>query len=81
MALCALGEPEFLEDAGDVLLDRALSDDKPVGNTLIGVSFGHQLQHLTLAWRQLGQRIITAMPPHQLADHRRVLAVLTYLQD
>src|SRR5918999_449541 len=61
-------QPELSEDARDVFLDRAQRDHQRVGDPLIRAARGHQLEHLALARRQLGEGIV-ASPPREQARH------------
>src|SRR4029079_1429807 len=72
-----LGQSQLLEDAGDVLFDGAFGHHHPLRDAGIGTALRHQLQHLTLARRQLAERIITPVATHQLADHRRIQRATT----
>src|SRR5581483_12224963 len=49
-------ESELAEDARDVFLDRPLGDDEALGDRGVRPSLRHQLEHLTLARRQLVER-------------------------
>ncbi len=69
----AAGEPELPEDARHVLLDRPLGDhDETLGDALVRAALGHELEHLALARRQVGERIVAAAPADELRDDGRV---------
>ena len=56
------------EDARDVLLDCALGDEEPVADRLVRPALRHQLEHLALARRELGEWVVLAAPADELGD-------------
>ena len=54
-------EAELLEDARDVLLDRADREHERVGDRRVRPALGHQLQHLELARREDVQTVSAAV--------------------
>src|SRR5437868_13680063 len=65
-------QPELHEDARHVLLDGAHGHEHPLGDRLVRTAFRHQLEHLALARRQLGERIVAAAATHEPRDDLRV---------
>ena len=43
MLIAILDQPELVEDARDVRLDRPLGDEDPVRNRVVPHSFGHEV--------------------------------------
>jgi hypothetical protein len=61
------------EDALDVLLDRALGDEEPLGDGTIGPALGHGSEDLTLAVGEVVDWIVTGpSTPDQLSHDRRI---------
>ena len=61
-------QAELREDARHVLLDRAQGDEEPLRDRLVRAALGHQLEHLALARRQLGERVVLAAAADELRD-------------
>src|SRR5207237_4976838 len=70
MVLRRRGEPELPEDARHVLLDRAWRDEEPLADRLVRATLRHQLEHLRLARRQLGDGVVAAAAADELAHDR-----------
>ena len=51
-----------------MLLDGALGDVDPTGDTGVGRTLGHQGQDLALAWRQDVERIPPSTGMHQFVN-------------
>lgn len=51
MIVACRRQVELREDAPNVLLDRAFSDEEAMRDTAVGSAFGHQREHLPLASR------------------------------
>src|SRR5215211_4185483 len=62
------GEAELAEEAGDVLLDRALGDDQALGDGGIAAALGHQGEDVELAGAERGQRVGAAAAAEELGD-------------
>src|SRR5829696_6994987 len=65
-------EPQLPEDARHVLLDRTERDHETLGDRLVRLALRHQLEHLTLAWCQILERIVPAAAPDELRDDCRI---------
>src|SRR5581483_6836925 len=63
-------QPQLPEDARHVLLDGALGDDERVRDRLIRAPLRHQLEHLALARREVGDRVVAALAADELRDDR-----------
>src|SRR5512132_1260898 len=63
------GEAELAEDAGDVLLDRALGDDQALGDGGVAAALGHEGEDVQLAGAEGGQGVGAAAAAQQLGDH------------
>ncbi len=61
-------QPELLEDARDVLLDRADGEHELLGDAGVRAALGHQPEHLELARRQPLERAACASPREELRD-------------
>src|SRR5262245_22605573 len=72
MAVLAGRQVELGQDAPDVLLDGALRDDEPGGDTGVREALGHETEHLSLPWRQLGEWVVAAAPREKLAHERGI---------
>ena len=59
------GNPSFVKML--VLLDRAERHEQALRDRLVRTALGHQLENLALARRQLVERVVSALPPDQLA--------------
>ena len=60
------------EDARDVLLDRPQRDHHRVGDPLVRVPGGHELEHLPLAGRERGERVVASSLRDQPRHDERV---------
>ena len=73
--LGAVGDPELLEDVGQVGLDRSIGDAQPPGDVLVGQPLGHQREHLALPWsgRVTGRldALLVQQDPGRLGIERR----------
>ena len=71
----SIGDIEFLEDGGEVVLCRLRTDVEPLRNLPVGGTFGEQLQHFQFP---LGERPRTPLPLFPVATgvHFRVPEVL-----
>ena len=47
-------------------------DPEQLGDPDVRAALGHRRQHLALAWRQRGERVVGRLPDHELGDHLRV---------
>jgi hypothetical protein len=65
-------QSELAEDARDVLLHRPRRDDERLGDPRVGAAFGHQLENLALARRQVSQRVVPAPFREQGGDDDRI---------
>src|ERR687898_2055931 len=65
VVLAARGKAELAEDRGDVLLDGALGDHQLLGDRRIGAALRHQAEHLSLAGRELLERVFLASATHE----------------
>jgi len=68
MILGRRGKVELEEDARHVLLDCARRDKEPVGDRLIRVTLGHELEHLALTRSQERERVVPAASTEELGD-------------
>jgi hypothetical protein len=66
------GQAELRVDARHVLLDGAKRDEEPLRDRLVRAALGHQLEHLSLARRQLVERVVSPLAADELAHHGRV---------
>ena len=65
VVVLARREAQLPEDAGHVLLDRAVGDHEPARDGRVRPALGHELEHLALARRQLVDRTVA---DEELAD-------------
>ena len=63
---------ELGEDRRDVLLDRGGRDHQHLRDALVRAPFGHQLEHLALARRELVEGALLALAAEELLDDLRV---------
>src|SRR5690348_17737709 len=56
VVLRGVGEPELVEDAADVALDRSLAEEEPLADGRVRAPLGHQPEDLTLAGGEHAER-------------------------
>src|SRR5690242_6209904 len=67
MVLAGLLQPQLVEDARDVPLDRRRGDDERVGDPAVRAALGHQRDDVPFTWREVVERAVVALA----ADHAR----------
>src|SRR5262249_32926692 len=67
-----LGETKLGEDAVHVLGDRSLRHPQPASDPDVRATLSHEREHLTLARRQLDERVVDSPRRDELLNERRV---------
>jgi hypothetical protein len=67
-----LRQAQLPQDAVHVILDRSLGDPQAPSDTGVGASLRHQAEYVTLARRELVERIVGPPGLHELLDKSRI---------
>lgn len=72
MMIFGLDQPEPREDVSDVPLHRLGTDHQAGSDALIGLSFSHERENLSLPIGQFGQRTVIPLAGEQPGNNRGI---------